>query len=89
MFLILQFSWLEKERKKQYKSQPSPLAIKSFTFFQPFLLFQPPPLSPLPQLLVFDIFSNPTSYYSTPPVYLRPESIPNEVRHLLSEMRLF
>ena len=34
MFLILQFSWLEKERKKQFKSYHlTPPAIKILSFF--------------------------------------------------------
>ena len=47
MFLILQFSWLEKERKKQFKSQPPLPTINIFSFFQPphapALLFHPHP----------------------------------------------
>ena len=63
MFLILSFSWLEKKRKKQFKSQPRPpLTIKIFTFVQPCLLFQTPP-PPLIRLLVFDIFPKPLRFH--------------------------
>ena len=54
MFLILQFSWLEKERKKQFKSQPpwllklsvfssrpTPATITFWYFFELPLLFPP------------------------------------------------
>ena len=64
MFLILSFSWLEKKRKKQFKSQPRPpLTIKIFTFVQPCLLFHPPPPPPLIRLLVFDIFPKPLRFH--------------------------
>ena len=61
MFLILLFSWLEKEGKKQFKSQPPPLQLLKFSIFS-----NPPTISSPPQLIVFDIFSN-HPYYSTPP----------------------
>ena len=55
-------SWLEKERKKQFKSQhPHPaLKISSFFYQRPTI-----PTSPPLRLLVFNIFSN-HPYYSTP-----------------------
>ena len=54
MFLILQFSWLEKVRKKQFKSHASSRLLK-FLFFSKPSCYPPPP----PRLLVFGIFSNP------------------------------
>ena len=66
MFLILYFSWLEKEIKKQFKSQSSPRLLKIFSPTLPtistsptisfrYFLHPPPPL--------------PLAHYSTPPVY--------------------
>ena len=46
-------------RKQKGKSNLSKILFKIFSFLQP-------PYSPIPQLLVFDIFSN-HPYYSTPP----------------------
>ena len=43
---MLQLSWIEKERKKQFKTQSSPPAIRNFSLFQspsPLLLFHSPP----------------------------------------------
>ena len=65
MFLILYFSWLEKEIKKQFKSQSSPRLLKIFSPTLPTIstsptisfryFLQPPPL--------------PLAHYFTPPVY--------------------
>ena len=57
MFLILLFSWLEKERKKQFKSRPPtlPPTIKTF-FFSNSPYYSNPPPTPPPRLLVFDSF---------------------------------
>ena len=59
MILILSFLWLEKERKKQFKSQPSP-GFENFHFF--------PTLStiPTPATISFWYFFQPP-YYSTSP----------------------
>ena len=56
MFLILYFSWLEKEIKKQFKSQSSPRLLKIFSPTLPTIstsptisfryFLQPPPPSP-------------------------------------------
>ena len=83
MFLTLQFSWLEKESKDQFKSHPAPpppstpphnLAIKIFSFFQPPTI---PTHPSLPRLsLVFNIFSNhPAIPHPQPPCYSTPPSI--------------
>ena len=64
MFLILWFSWLEKERKNQFKSE-TPRLLKLSVFLKP-----PPltiPTAPPPRLLVFDIFSN-RPYIPPPPL---------------------
>ena len=58
MFLIPQFSWLEKGKKKAVKSQP-------LSWLSKLSVFPTPLLFPSTQLLVFDIFSN-YPYYSTP-----------------------
>ena len=51
MFLTLQFSWLEKESKDQFKSHPPP----------------PPPPHHTTWLLRFSVFSNPLLFQPTPP----------------------
>ena len=43
MFLILQFSWLEKVRKKQFKSHASSRLLK-FLFFSKPSCYPPPPI---------------------------------------------
>ena len=66
MFLILWFSWLEKERKNQFKSE-TPRLLKLSVFLKPPPLTIPP--APPPRLLVFDIFSN-RPYIPPPPSHL-------------------
>ena len=58
MFFTLQFSRLEKERKKQFKSQPLCYS-KIFSFFQPPTILTSPTIG-------FWCFFQPPSYYSTP-----------------------
>ena len=68
MSLILWFSWLEKERKNQFKNE-TPRLLKLSVFLKP------PPLTistarpPPPRLLVFDIFSNRPYIPPPPPIY--------------------
>ena len=75
MFLILWFSWLEKERKNQFKIQTPRLSKLSVFLKPPTLHYSNSPHPP--RLLVFDIFSN--GSYIPPP---SPPPPPPSIRDL-------